>query len=476
MPLLSATRRTRTQTQRIHTFLSCALHRSQPNATQHTMAAPTPNATSPTTAATAAAATPPLPPLQQQQQEASSLSCASLSALLCASRQQQSQPPYLFPHEVYDLLEDVDRRGRAFTSIVSWMADGRSFRIDNQTRFEECILPLYFFGMTSYRSFRRQLNNYGIYQDRGLRTYSHRYLVRGERHHCDQIVRKANSRYRPRAEKRRRLLLGAVEEATATTTTTSTATTATATSTESNVRNTNTANGNASNVSNAIAPNASTSLAVPTPTAAPVSMNGDSNYNNHDKIALQGSRIKNIDNAHLHVHDNIIRAHTIHIHTPNPVNLRFINNSNTNAFLNNYTSTTNQQHTTTTANSNSNSNNNALRSFLMDQYWGGLPKHISPLQIVDEIIATFKGQQKQKQQQQQQQQRRRRPATTTMCTDGAGVPVKYYANNNNGNANINANHERTRTVVTNNQIIATVRRHQQEKQHQKGRQQQQQQY
>ena len=101
--------------------------------------------------------------------------------------------PEHFPHKMYDLLEGVERNG--YTDIVSWLGDGKSFKIYNQTAFEETVMPLYFSGMSSYKSFRRQLNLYGIYQHRhrpsqDANAYSHEYLIRGHRNLCDLIGRK----------------------------------------------------------------------------------------------------------------------------------------------------------------------------------------------------------------------------------------------------------------------------------------------
>ncbi|MGK3756573.1 MAG: hypothetical protein ACI8RD_008887 [Bacillariaceae sp.] len=101
--------------------------------------------------------------------------------------------PEHFPHKMYDLLEGVERKG--YTDIVSWLGDGKSFKIYNQTAFEETVMPLYFSGMSSYKSFRRQLNLYGIYQHRhrpsqDANAYSHEYLIRGHRNLCDLIGRK----------------------------------------------------------------------------------------------------------------------------------------------------------------------------------------------------------------------------------------------------------------------------------------------
>jgi len=94
--------------------------------------------------------------------------------------------PEHFPHKMYDLLEDVEHKG--FDNIVSWCSDGKSFKIHNQIAFEQRIMPLYFSGMSSYKSFRRQLNLYGIYKHR--HAYSREFLARGHRHLCDLIGRK----------------------------------------------------------------------------------------------------------------------------------------------------------------------------------------------------------------------------------------------------------------------------------------------
>jgi len=101
--------------------------------------------------------------------------------------------PEHFPHKMYDLLEDVERKG--LDDIVSWLPDGKSFKIHSQFGFEQSIMPMYFSGMSSYKSFRRQLNLYGIYQHRhrpnqDANAYSHELLIRGERHLCDKIARK----------------------------------------------------------------------------------------------------------------------------------------------------------------------------------------------------------------------------------------------------------------------------------------------
>jgi hypothetical protein len=74
--------------------------------------------------------------------------------------------PELFPYRMYDLLEAAEQDG--FEEIISWLPDGKAFKIHSRLAFETKVLPVYFPTMTSYKSFRRQLNLYGIYQDRSM--------------------------------------------------------------------------------------------------------------------------------------------------------------------------------------------------------------------------------------------------------------------------------------------------------------------
>jgi hypothetical protein len=53
-----------------------------------------------------------------------------------------------------------------FDHIALWFPSGRTFAIHDQKEFFRIVMPIYFPGMTSYKSFRRQLSLYGIYQQR----------------------------------------------------------------------------------------------------------------------------------------------------------------------------------------------------------------------------------------------------------------------------------------------------------------------
>ena len=69
-------------------------------------------------------------------------------------------PPSVFPVKLHRLLNetssDKDRE-----NIISWTADGRSFRVHDKARFASEIMPEYF-GSLKYRSFQKNLNMWGF--------------------------------------------------------------------------------------------------------------------------------------------------------------------------------------------------------------------------------------------------------------------------------------------------------------------------
>ena len=67
-----------------------------------------------------------------------------------------------FPVKIYSMLELVDMQalGRA-NSAVAWLSHGRAFRILDQRKFMEVIVPM-FFKQTQIRSFYRQLYLWGF--------------------------------------------------------------------------------------------------------------------------------------------------------------------------------------------------------------------------------------------------------------------------------------------------------------------------
>jgi len=240
--------------------------------------------------------------------------------------------PEHFPHKMYDLLDDVERKG--LDDIVSWLPDGKSFKIHSQIGFEQSIMPLYFSGMSSYKSFRRQLNLYGIYQHRhrpnqDANAYSHELLIRGQRHLCDKIARKKTNP--PNKSK------------------------SASTSKNGNTSEKNTNTNKKRNRSSLLAAmdqrnikSASEPLAVLSSTTSGNSMG----------VMRRNMLMKTIYDDELSTR-------------PNPVDISNLGKSgmSSNVF-------------------NRNIDNNIFQSF-MGQYWKDLPQNMSSAQVVDEIIATF---------------------------------------------------------------------------------------
>ena len=112
---------------------------------------------------------------------------SEIPAVLGGSRQLKNS----FPIKLYSLLERSEADG--YSSIVSWVKHGRSFKIYNQNLFVKKIMPIYFY-QTKMSSFVRQLSTYGFHKivdelnaDRD--TYYHELFLRERQDLCAWIVR-----------------------------------------------------------------------------------------------------------------------------------------------------------------------------------------------------------------------------------------------------------------------------------------------
>ena len=77
--------------------------------------------------------------------------------------------PVSFPYRLHHMLEDVEKR--RIDHIVSWMPGGRSFKVHKPTEFVSTVATNYFH-LTKYKSFKRQLLNYGFTRaDQGEEAY-----------------------------------------------------------------------------------------------------------------------------------------------------------------------------------------------------------------------------------------------------------------------------------------------------------------
>jgi len=81
-----------------------------------------------------------------------------------------------FPARLHRLLDHVSQDPR-LSAIVSWLPGGKAFKIHDPKTFTEVILPLHFTGMSSFKSFRRQLNLYGIKKQ--LKSHFHAGSTKG---------------------------------------------------------------------------------------------------------------------------------------------------------------------------------------------------------------------------------------------------------------------------------------------------------
>lgn len=92
----------------------------------------------------------------------------------------------VFPQRLYDMLENAEEDG--YDHIISWMPDGKSFKIhvsgSRCSASEAAIIKVLKsnnFQQTKFRSFLRQLNQYGFERThRGKGEFRHEFFVRGK--------------------------------------------------------------------------------------------------------------------------------------------------------------------------------------------------------------------------------------------------------------------------------------------------------
>jgi hypothetical protein len=108
-----------------------------------------------------------------------------------ASRRKRSTggPNIQFPGKLHDMMTYVEQEGLGH--IVSWIHNGRGFKIQNSDRLAVEILP-HFFSQTQYRSFARQLNMWRFERvtDGCCKgAFVHPYFIRGHRLLCAEMSR-----------------------------------------------------------------------------------------------------------------------------------------------------------------------------------------------------------------------------------------------------------------------------------------------
>ena len=97
--------------------------------------------------------------------------------------------PNQFPWKLYDMLHTAEKRNEEH--IISWIKDGKAFKVHNRNLFiEEYMKKL--FNQTKFKSFQRQLNLWGFERvqngpDKG--SYFHPLFVKGRRDCCQRLTR-----------------------------------------------------------------------------------------------------------------------------------------------------------------------------------------------------------------------------------------------------------------------------------------------
>jgi len=96
----------------------------------------------------------------------------------------------LFPWKLQEMLTEVAAQGR--DDVVSWLPDGKAFKVHKVTKFVSEILPSYF-KQTKYKSFQRQLNLWGFERLTSIGTekgaYSHPHFLKDQPSLCRRLTR-----------------------------------------------------------------------------------------------------------------------------------------------------------------------------------------------------------------------------------------------------------------------------------------------
>lgn len=94
-----------------------------------------------------------------------------------------------FPWKMHVLLEQTASKGKS--DIISWLPDGKSFKVFDKQRFEKEVMPHYF-KTTTYKSFQRNCNLWGFEtKSRGFDTgvIYHEYFEKGKTDRCQNMSR-----------------------------------------------------------------------------------------------------------------------------------------------------------------------------------------------------------------------------------------------------------------------------------------------
>lgn len=101
----------------------------------------------------------------------------------------------LFPYRLYEMLEECEKQGKSH--IVSWLPDGKAFKVHQVPEFVATILPAYF-RQSKYKSYQRQLNLWGFERvttngpEKG--AYYHASFLKGHPAPCKLLTRQKGNK------------------------------------------------------------------------------------------------------------------------------------------------------------------------------------------------------------------------------------------------------------------------------------------
>jgi hypothetical protein len=110
----------------------------------------------------------------------------------------------IFPYKLHGLLDDVEEN-EELSAIISWLPDGKSFRLHSPSLFEKKLLRKYFPRQNQLKSFMRQLQYYG-FDNFGDGLFSHPRFLKGQRNLCGQIIHQLPTKNQKRTGKSTRPL------------------------------------------------------------------------------------------------------------------------------------------------------------------------------------------------------------------------------------------------------------------------------
>lgn len=94
-----------------------------------------------------------------------------------------------FPWKLHQLLEDSERNGDA--TVISWLPDGKAFKVHNKQEFSKRVMPAYF-NSSKHKTFQRSLNLWGfekINTGPNKGACYHPFFIRGEPDLCHSMMR-----------------------------------------------------------------------------------------------------------------------------------------------------------------------------------------------------------------------------------------------------------------------------------------------